>query len=239
MHCVHHATACVQRTYVVCCSKGNQWWWGMYLLRDEIKRLVVEWTGTLVEFRHTYNEFDCFHSYSGRFELQLSLYYAVQFRHILQTILATRRTGHYIWVSETSTQQLDNSLPILQVSLLPLFLFLRNIIFKDMEKQLPWKNNKSTIERFEGRSSSLFFVLSTSFFNTAQLMLSVDGRMRQCHPVICAWTADYFENIHLHSVKQPHCPVCEAPKFLFGEWNSSLWQLRDNRQYCQKMILVT
>jgi hypothetical protein len=70
-------------------------------------------------------------------------------------------------------------------------------------------------------------------------MLSADGWMRQCYPVISAWTADYFENIHLHLVKQPHCPVCKAPKSLFGEGNSSLWQLRDYRLYFQKIILAT
>jgi len=52
MHWVPHATACVQGTYVVWSSKGIHWCWGMYLLRGEIKRLVVEWTGTLDEFRH-------------------------------------------------------------------------------------------------------------------------------------------------------------------------------------------
>jgi hypothetical protein len=76
-------------------------------------------------------------------------------------------------------------------------------------------------------------------FNSGKLMLCADGRMRQCYPVICAWTADYFENIHLHSIKQPHCPVCEAPKSSFGEGNSSSWQLRDYRLYLQKMILTT
>jgi len=148
MHWVPHATACVQGTYVECSSKGIQWCWGTYLLRGEIKWLVVEWTGTLVEFCHSYDDFDRFFSYCGGLELRFSLYSAVQTRHILQTIRATRRDGQYIWVSETSTRRLDQSLQILQASLLPFFLFLRNITLKDMEKQLPWGNNKSTIERF-------------------------------------------------------------------------------------------
>jgi hypothetical protein len=78
-----------------------------------------------------------------------------------------------------------------------------------------------------------------ALFNTGTLMLCADGRMRQCYPVICAWTADYFENIHLHLIKQPHCPVCEAPKSSIGEGNSSSWPLRDYRLYFQKMILAT
>jgi len=74
---------------------------------------------------------------------------------------------------------------------------------------------------------------------TGKLMLCADRRRRQCYPFICAWTADYFENIHLHSIKQPHCPVCEAPKSSFGQRNSSSWQLGDYELYSQKQILAT
>ena len=59
--------------------------------------------------------------------------------------------------------------------------------------------------------------------HTGRLMLCAGGRMRQCHQGICAWMADYFENIHLHSINQPHCPVSEAPKSSFGEGNSLWW----------------
>jgi len=58
MHWLPHATACVQGTYVVCSSTGIQWCGGTYLLRGEIKRLEGEWTGTLIEFRHSYDDFD-------------------------------------------------------------------------------------------------------------------------------------------------------------------------------------
>jgi hypothetical protein len=109
---------------------------------------VVEWTGMLVDLRHTYNDFDRFISYGGHLQLWLALYSAVQPRHILQTIWASRENGQYIWVSETSTGQLDKSLQIFQAFLLPCFLFLQNITLKDIENQLPWRNNKSTIKRF-------------------------------------------------------------------------------------------
>ena len=75
----------------------------------------------------------------------------------------------------------------------------------------------------------LIFCPLDTHLNTGKHMLCADGRMWQCYPVICAWTADYFENIHLHSITQPHCPVCEAPKSSLGEGNSSSWQLRDYR----------
>jgi len=58
MHWVPHATVCVQGTYVVCSSNGIQWSSGTYPLRGEIMRLVVEWTSTLVEFHHSYDDFD-------------------------------------------------------------------------------------------------------------------------------------------------------------------------------------
>jgi len=70
-------------------------------------------------------------------------------------------------------------------------------------------------------------------------MLCAEGPIRQCYPVNCALTADYLDNIHLHSVKQPHCPVCGEPKSSLGDGNSSSWQLRVNWLYFQKMILRT
>jgi len=133
MHWVPLATACIQGTYIVSTSNGIQWCWGTYLLSGEIKRLVVEWTGALVEFRHSYNDFERFICYGGRLELRLSLDSAVQTRHILQTIWATRRNGQYIWFLETSTRRLDQSLQILQATLLPFCPFLRNIRWTDME----------------------------------------------------------------------------------------------------------
>jgi len=134
MHWAPHATACVQGTYVVCPSNGIQGCWGTYLLRCEIKRLVVEWTGTLAQFHHGYDDFDRFISYSGCLEPPLSLYSAFETRHIVQIIQATRGNHQNIWVSETSTPSFDQSLRILQPSLLPFFPFLRNITLKDMEQ---------------------------------------------------------------------------------------------------------
>lgn len=78
-----------------------------------------------------------------------------------------------------------------------------------------------------------------SLINTGELMLHVDGRMRQCHPASSAWMAAYFENTHLNPINQPHWAVCEEPTLLFGERYSSLWQLRGYQRYFHKMILVT
>jgi len=93
LHWVSHAIACVQGTYVICSSTGIQWSGGTYILRGEIKQPVVEWTSTLVEFCHSYDDFGRFDGYSSCLELPLSLYSEVQTRHILRTILATRRDG--------------------------------------------------------------------------------------------------------------------------------------------------
>jgi hypothetical protein len=78
---------------------------------------------------------------------------------------------------------------------------------------------------------NLVFRPLNTLFNTGLLMLCADGQMWQWYPVICAWMADCLENIHLHSVKQPHCGVYQTPKSSFGEENSSLWQLKDDWLY--------
>jgi len=181
MHWLPHDTASIQGTYVICSSKGIQWCWGMYLLRGKIKRLVVAWTSTWVEFCHRYDDFDRFNIFSGHLELQSSLYLAVQTRHILQTVRVTSRNGRYIWVSETSTRSLDQKLWILQPSMLRFFPFLQNITLTNMRNQAPWWNDKSTIVRFQGWSSSLFLILSTRFSTLDSLCFV---RMVRCGNVI-------------------------------------------------------
>jgi len=119
MRWLPHATACVHGTYVVCYSKGIQWCWRPYQLRGEMKQLVVQWTGTLDEFHHNYDDFYHFNSYGGCVGLRWSSDSAGQTTHILQTIRAKRRNGQYIRVSETWTEQLDQRLWILQVLLSP------------------------------------------------------------------------------------------------------------------------
>jgi len=63
--------------------------------------------------------------------------------------------------------------------------------------------------------------------------------MQQWNPVICAWMADFFENIHLHSIKQPHSSPCKALKSSFGEGNSSLRQAKDYWLYYWMIILTS
>jgi len=117
----------------------------------------------LVESCHCYHDFDYINSYGGRLELRFSFHLAVLNRHILRTIQAKRKNGQYIWVSETLTGWLDQSLKLLQPSLLHFFSFLRNITLEDMEDQLPWRNNESTSEKFWGRSLSVIFAHLTRF----------------------------------------------------------------------------
>ena len=135
MHWVPHATAGFQGTWVICSSKGIQWYWGMYLLRGQIKRLVVVWTGTLAKFRHSDHDFDRFNSYDGHLELQLSVSLTVQTGPTIQIVPATSTNRQYISVWETWTWRLDQSLPILQTSSLPFFPFLWNITLKNKEKK--------------------------------------------------------------------------------------------------------
>jgi len=89
------------------------------------------------------------------------------------------------------------------------------------------------------RVFKLMFSSLNANFITRKLKHCVDRQMRRCYSVISEWMADYFENIHLHSIKQLHCPVYKAPKSSFGEGNSSSWQLRDCLLYFQQMLLAT
>jgi len=66
MLCVPCATSCVQGTYVVWSSKGIEWCRWTYLLRGDIKQLVVEWSGTIVELHHSCDDTDRLNSYGGR-----------------------------------------------------------------------------------------------------------------------------------------------------------------------------
>jgi len=168
MHWIPHATAWVQGTYVICCSKGNWWSWGTYLRNGEIERLVVESTGTWLEYLHRYNDLDLINSYGRRMELQLYRYLAVRTRHISQTIRATWRTGQYISVLETLTPRLDWSLRILQASLLPFFPFLRNITSKDMGKQQPNGDSSShtpDVTPILGNKTAAGSVKAAMYFN--------------------------------------------------------------------------
>jgi hypothetical protein len=70
-------------------------------------------------------------------------------------------------------------------------------------------------------------------------MLCADGKMQQCFPIICAWTANYFENIHLHAITQPGCRMCEAPKSSFGEDKQCAWPHCDYQLYFRKLIQAT
>jgi len=98
-----------------------------------MKRLVVEWPATLVEYCHSYNDCGHVNSNHANLELQLCLHSVVQTRHTAQSIQVTRRNGLYIWLSERLTRWFDHGIWILEASWLPLFQLHQNLTFKDME----------------------------------------------------------------------------------------------------------
>jgi len=240
MRWLPHATACVHGTYVVCYSKGIQWCWRPYQLRGEMKQLVVQWTGTLDEFHHNYDDFYHFNSYGGCVGLRWSSDSAGQTTHILQTIRAKKRNGQYIRVSETWTEQLDQRLWILQVLLSPDLLPIppKYHFKRDGNTTAMKKQQIHHAEDLRKVSKPIFCPLDTVFI-TGTLLLCADSGLRQCYPVICAWTAANFDIIHWHSNKHPHCPMCEALTSSFGEGHPVSWQLREYRVYFQNMINVT
>ena len=58
----------------------------------------------------------------------------------------------------------------------------------------------------------IIFTPLNNLFERGKNMLCSDGRVRKCFPSIYVWTADYVENVNLHSIKSALCHVCEAPK---------------------------
>jgi hypothetical protein len=95
---------------------------------------------------------------------------------------------------------------------------------------LSWKAARKVLD--------LIFCPLDALVKIGKLLLCADSSIWRCYFVIFALTADYVENVYSHSVKKPHCLVCQALTSLFGEGNSSWWQLRDYRLYFKKVILA-
>ena len=72
-------------------------------------------------------------------------------------------------------------------------------------------------------------------------MICADGRTRLCFPMIrvCAWIADYVENVNLHSIQSGACPVCEAPKSSFGNLHATPHLSRDYADYFERLTEAT
>jgi hypothetical protein len=85
----------------------------------------------------------------------------------------------------------------------------------------------------------LIFCRLNALFHTGNLNLCAASWMWQCHPVICALTAAYFHHLPVHSIVQPYFAVCQLPKALSGNGNSSFWQLRDYWLHFRKRLLAT
>ena len=81
----------------------------------------------------------------------------------------------------------------------------------------------------------IIFTPLNNLFKRGKHMLCSDGRVRKCFPIICVWTADYVENVNLHSIKSGLCHVCEAPKSSFESTISSPATPRDYSGYFRKL----
>jgi hypothetical protein len=99
--------------------------------------------------------------------------------------------------------------------------------FKEHGKTTAVEENKVHIQDGLGIVFEHIFLSFDVNFHITKLFLGADGWMGQCCHAISAWMADYFENIHLHSLKKPYYLVCNTQKSSFGEGNSLLWHLRD------------
>jgi len=179
----------------------------------------------------------------GHFELRLYLYSAVQNRPIFQTIRVRRNNGQYILVLECTTRRVDQSLRNLEASLLPFFPFLRNITLNDMNEQLPWRNWRSIMRRFWGRSSSVIFVLSMLFLSLEDscfvwtvrcgnvVLSSVHGWLTTSKAFTCAWSSSPITQSRKHKngclEKGIHCDGnWQTIQYTSTRWYLQLGEIR-------------
>ena len=62
-------------------------------------------------------------------------------------------------------------------------------------------------------------------------MCCLDGRVRQCFPVLAAWIADLVENKTLHGLKRMNCVVCGVPVEWLGWEAKEVHPVRDYQKY--------
>jgi len=186
---------------------------------------MVEWTSTLVEFRHSCGDSDCINSYGGRIEPWLSC--ILLFRPDTSYKSFERKQGiasvfeswkHWIMIGSQPSN-------LARILVAP-FPGPQKYHFKGQ-----WQTSAVKQQQFHNQeiSKNVFMLICCPFdahLNTARFMLRVDVQIQECHPAIYAWTAEYFEKIHFHWIMHPDCPLYKAPKSSFGEGNSLSWQLR-------------
>jgi hypothetical protein len=54
------------------------------------------------------------------------------------------------------------------------------------------------------------------------ILVSGDGAVRRCFPILAAYVGDYPEQTLVALVKNGHCPICPAPRKDIGNWESIL-----------------
>ena len=54
------------------------------------------------------------------------------------------------------------------------------------------------------------------------LLISSDGAVRRCFPILAAYVGDYLEQTLVMLVKNGNCPICPASRENIGDWESKL-----------------
>jgi len=189
MHCISHSTDCVQGTDIGCSHTGIPYCWGTHLVGGEIKWLVVEWTGTLVELHHSCDDWDRLTGYSSGLEPWLICCLAVQTSEIVQTLRARTQHVQCICVLETYARQIDGSFQIMQATWFVFFYVLHNITLTVIERHLQWGNNKWMIRRC--KKHRLVDLLSSQctfqHWKPYAVCRLFDTAMLTCHLCIDGW----------------------------------------------------
>jgi len=69
------------------------------------------------------------------------------------------------------------------------------------------------------------------------LLVSGDGAVRRCFPILAAYVGDYPEQMLVALVKNGNCPICPAPRENIGDWESKL-EPRDTQKIIEALNSV-
>ena len=69
------------------------------------------------------------------------------------------------------------------------------------------------------------------------ILVSGDGTLRRCFPILAAYVGDYPEQVLVSLVKTGTCPICPALQDEIGNWESIL-EPRDTQKIIEALNVI-
>ena len=69
------------------------------------------------------------------------------------------------------------------------------------------------------------------------ILVSGDGTVRRCFPILAAYVGDYPEQVLVSLVKTGNCPICPAPRDNIDDWESNL-EPRDTQKIIEALNAI-